>query len=49
MTVKRKKDLDRVQAYIKKLAELKTFLESVNYEETQNQMTNLKVRMYWAK
>lgn len=49
MTVKRKKDLDKVQTYIKKLAELKSFLEDVNYEETQDRLADLKVRMYWAK
>ncbi len=48
MTVRRKKDLDRIQTYIKKLQEIKFFLEQAHYEEKGIGDFELRVKTYWA-
>ncbi|GEM_PF-6712483 len=49
MTVQRKNDLTKIQAYIKKLQEIKTFLQQAHYEEGTMPSVSFKVNRYWSK
>jgi len=49
MTVKRKNDLDKVQVYIKRLQEIKSFLQQAHYEERRIPETSLRVNRYWSR
>ena len=48
MTVKRKNDLEKIHVYIKKLQEIKSFLELAHYEESGAPKVPLRVNKYWG-
>lgn len=48
MTIQRKNDLDKIQIYIKRLQEIKTFLELAHYEEKGVDKRPIRVNEYWA-
>ncbi len=47
MTLKRKNDLNKVQTYISKLQEIKSFLQQAHYEESGVNHLDLRVNCYW--
>lgn len=49
MTVQRKNDLDKIQIYIKKLQEIKNFLQQAHYQECGFDKMELRVNRYWSK
>ena len=49
MTVKRKTDLERVQVYIRRLQEIKSFLQQVGYEKREREGSDeFQIRTYWT-